>query len=102
MDYKGQVYNEYAYQLIFALFGIVCFALGYVQEDFGVTINGWIASLVVAGVVCVPDWPVFNREPVKWHGKATTATRALTLDELENDTKETKKARVRNALRRAK
>jgi signal peptidase complex subunit 1 len=40
--------------------------MGYIQQDFMMTIYGWGAGLLVALVVCVPDWPWFNRHPVKW------------------------------------
>ncbi|KAH8094072.1 hypothetical protein JL720_4061 [Aureococcus anophagefferens] len=31
--------------------------------DFTVTFGGWAVGLVIAMLLCVPDWPMFNRHP---------------------------------------
>lgn len=132
-DYKGQVFNENLYQLLVLIIGVryvallsplvkvLChvaclltgpsarlaqlagFAYGFATEDFNATFNGWLVAVVVGLVVCVPDWPVFNRDPVHWIGKSTLATKALESSEISTDRSDHMKTaaqlRAKQALR---
>ena len=40
--------------------------VGFVQQNFLSTFYGWLAGVVISVVLCVPDWPIFNRNPVSW------------------------------------
>jgi len=66
MDYKGQQLCEQLYQFIIAVFSVVAFVVGYVEQSFRLTFLISCAGLFVAAVVCVPDWPCFNRHPLPW------------------------------------
>jgi hypothetical protein len=83
---------------------IIAIVAGFVSQDFDVTFKIWVTSLAIVIVACVPDWPVFNKNPVAWVGKGTTATRGLTEEELMSESQGDKdseiRARVRNAQRR--
>eukprot|EP01032_Pedospumella_encystans_P015213 gene15213-17419_t len=66
MDYKGQRLSEYIYSILTILFGGVAWIVGYVKGDFQVTFYGWAAGLALALLLCIPDWPMYNRNPVTW------------------------------------
>ena len=34
--------------------------------SFNVTVYGWFCSLVLALLLCIPDWPIYNSHPVEW------------------------------------
>ncbi len=78
----------------------MAFFAGWAYDSFDVTFMVWAASLLVGMLVCVPDWPWFNKHPVAWVGKQSTATRALSPEEFQTagDDKEDLKARARNAV----
>ena len=66
MDYKGQMLSENLYYWIIILFGAVAWVVGFLKEDFYVTVLGWGAGVALATLLCVPDWPWFNRNPITW------------------------------------
>ena len=66
MDFVGQHLAERLYQIIIVLFSVVGFFIGWVNQDFSMTFYVWAAGVVLACLVSVPDWPFFNRNPVKW------------------------------------
>ena len=78
MDYKGQQLSEYIYYVLTILFGGIAWVYGYIHEDFGLTVYGWSVGLGLALILCIPDWPFFNRNPVRW------------LDEIQGAPKEKK------------
>lgn len=43
---------------------------GFVHQSFLQTFYIWACGLGVSVVLCVPDWPFFNRNPVKWLDKS--------------------------------
>lgn len=71
MDFRGQQFSEYLYYFLTIFFGAIAWLVGYVKNDFQVTVNGWAIGLVLALILCIPDWPMYNRYPVKWAEKAS-------------------------------
>ena len=65
---------------------------GYVAESFKVTFVIWLLGLVVAMILCVPDWPMFNRHPVDWLKEIPTAKTATAppTDDAPTDKKKSK------------
>eukprot|EP00935_MAST-01C_sp_MAST-1C-sp1_P000506 g506.t1 len=57
---------ERLYQLIIILFSAVGFGIGYVKADFRYTFYIWLAGMCISIILCTPDWPWFNRNPVSW------------------------------------
>jgi len=47
-------------------FGGVGWIIGYFQQDFMIVFKFWLVGVVISVVLCVPDWPYFNRHPIKW------------------------------------
>lgn len=66
MDYHGQKLAEMIYCYLIVIFGVIAWFFGYFAQDFTVTFGGWAVGLVIAMLLCVPDWPMFNRHPVPW------------------------------------
>lgn len=101
MDYRGQKLCEYIYTILVILFGGVAWIIGYIKNDFVITFYGWAAGLALGLVVrasilllslspcltslsfalqlCIPDWPMYNRNKVIWLneiGKPNAATKS--------------------------
>lgn len=93
MDYQGQRLAELMFYWIILSFGGVGWIIGYFQQDFMIVFKFWLVGVVISVVVrqdqdyrirgmsfnvsylcsffyflqlCVPDWPYFNRHPIKW------------------------------------
>jgi len=66
MDFKGQILVEQIYQLIIFLFGLAGVATGYFLQSFKITLCFIAVGVAIAAVVCLPDWPFYNRNPLKW------------------------------------
>jgi signal peptidase complex subunit 1 len=45
---------------------VVSFVVAYSMEDLRQIFNVTAAGLAIAVLVCVPNWPFFNRNPVKF------------------------------------
>ena len=79
MDYKGQQLSENIYYVLCILCGAIAWVVGFIQGDFSLTVYGWAVGLGLSLLICIPDWPFFNRHPVQW------------LEEIQGAPKETKK-----------
>lgn len=66
MDYRGQALSETLQQIINVLFGVIGFVYGYYIQSFWVTFLWCVTGFLVASLVCIPDWPWFNRHPLPW------------------------------------
>lgn len=66
MDFKGQKLCEQLYTLIVTVAAVVAFLAGYLRQDFNLMIGLFTGGVALACAVCVPDWPWFNRHPLKW------------------------------------
>jgi hypothetical protein len=43
--------------------------VGFINQDFLLTFYYWLFGLCVSVILCVPDWGIYNRNPVKWLDK---------------------------------
>jgi signal peptidase complex subunit 1 len=66
MDYEGQKLAEILFYWIILSFGAVGWVIGYIQQDFVVVFYAWLVGVTLSVIICVPDWPFYNRHPVKW------------------------------------
>ena len=57
--------------LLLLLTQLIGFGVGYHAQSFWLTFLWCVGGLAVALLVCVPDWPWFNRHPLAW--QAATA-----------------------------
>jgi signal peptidase complex subunit 1 len=66
MDYKGQLLAENLYFYICCAISAVAWIVGWILNDFQMTVYGWAASAVLVVLISIPDWPIYNRNPVEW------------------------------------
>jgi len=66
MDYRGQKLSEYIYSILTILFGAIAWLIGYYKQDFSIAFHGWAVGLIISLLLCIPDWPMFNRNAVVW------------------------------------
>lgn len=74
MDFKGQKLSERISQLIVGIAAAFGFLVGYVLEDFGVMMKIFSIGVLVAFVVTVLDWPMYNKNPVTWRRPKNSAS----------------------------
>ncbi|EFN59936.1 hypothetical protein CHLNCDRAFT_15382, partial [Chlorella variabilis] len=66
MDFAGQKLAETLAMFIVSLFSVIGFIYGYLQQDFRGMMSLFGGGVLLAFVVGVPDWPVYNKHPVKF------------------------------------
>jgi signal peptidase complex subunit 1 len=66
VDFKGQQLAERLMQIITIASTIAGFIYGWYLQSFEVTFQAWAAGLAIAGVVCVPDWWFYRKNPIEW------------------------------------
>mmetsp|Transcript_10656 Transcript_10656/g.19294 ORF Transcript_10656/g.19294 Transcript_10656/m.19294 type:complete len:84 (+) Transcript_10656:1-252(+) len=70
MDFKGMALSETLFYYIIIISGAVGWIIGFLHQNFLETFYVWSLGLGISIVLCVPDWPFFNRNPVKWLDKS--------------------------------
>ncbi len=66
MDYVGQKYCELYYYIIMLIFAVFSWLYGYYHQQFYLTVKGWAIGTVVALIISIPDWPMYNRNKIVW------------------------------------
>lgn len=66
MDWKGQKLAEELMQILLLVFAVVGFVTGYVTGSFQMMVLVFAGGVVLTTLVTVPNWPFFNRNPLKW------------------------------------
>lgn len=66
MDFVGQRLAEKLLLYLTVLFAAVGFVVGYAQGSFRTMV--WInaAGLALTSLLVLPNWPFYNRHPLKW------------------------------------
>ena len=64
--------------------------VGGLFVDFEAVFDGnaprrWLAGLVLAMLICVPDWPIFNRNPTPWLEEIPSARKQTVVDDDDED-----------------
>ena len=82
MDFEGCVLCERMYMFILLMFSTVGWIWAWNVQKMWIATYSCAAGLLVSYILCVPDWPWFNRHPLSWQQpKVTDAD-----DETEADT----------------
>ncbi|XP_039044756.1 probable signal peptidase complex subunit 1 [Hibiscus syriacus] len=63
MDWQGQKLAE---QIMLLLSAVIAFAAGYVLGSFQMMMIVYAGGVTLTTLITVPNWPSFNRHPVKW------------------------------------
>ncbi|WVZ87004.1 hypothetical protein U9M48_033707, partial [Paspalum notatum var. saurae] len=66
MDWQGQKRAEMLMQVLLVASAVAAFLAGYVRADFQFMLLVYAAGVVLTALVTVPNWPFFNRNPLKW------------------------------------
>ncbi|KAF4042240.1 Microsomal signal peptidase 12 kDa subunit (SPC12) [Phytophthora infestans] len=66
VDYKGQAHAEILLVVCFVVICTPAWVYGYVQQDFSYPLQAWAAATVLSALLILPNWPIYNRNPIKW------------------------------------
>ncbi|KMZ72998.1 putative Signal peptidase complex subunit [Zostera marina] len=66
MDWVGQKLSETLMQVMLVVSAIVAFSTGYILASFRLMLLVYLGGVVLTTLVTVPNWPFFNRHPLKW------------------------------------
>ncbi|KAJ3233794.1 Signal peptidase complex subunit 1 [Chytriomyces hyalinus] len=73
VDYSGQILVERIFHGLLTVFGIISFFVGYAYESLLLLVAINVAGFLLAMIICVPPWPMFRSNPVKWLPKREKA-----------------------------
>ena len=66
MDWQGQKLSEMMMQIMLVVFAVGAFITGYVLGSFQMMILVYAGGVFFTTLVTAPNWPFFNRHPLKW------------------------------------
>ncbi|XP_043725005.1 probable signal peptidase complex subunit 1 [Telopea speciosissima] len=66
MDWQGQKLSEQLMQIMLVAFAVVAFIISYTMGSFQMMLISYAAGVVLTTLITVPNWPFFNRHPLKW------------------------------------
>jgi signal peptidase complex subunit 1 len=66
MDFEGQKLAEKYFHIVVTAFGVIGFIVGFFMKSFQVTVMIIGAGTLLAGLICVPAWPMFRQNPLPW------------------------------------
>jgi len=72
IDFDGQRLAERISTAVLTLSSIVALIIGFVQQDIYLTMWVGLAGTVLAMLLVVPPWPVYNGHPQPWLGSKAT------------------------------
>ncbi|KAJ0252401.1 Uncharacterized protein HA466_0131950 [Hirschfeldia incana] len=66
MDWQGQKLAEQLMQILLLIAAVVAFVVGYTTASFRTMMLIYAGGVGVTTLITVPNWPFFNRHPLKW------------------------------------
>ncbi|CAH8273914.1 unnamed protein product [Arabidopsis lyrata] len=66
MDWQGQKLAEQLMQILLLIAAVVAFVVGYATASFRTMMLIYAGGVVVTTLITIPNWPCFNRHPLKW------------------------------------
>uniref|UniRef100_A0ACD5Y0P0 Uncharacterized protein n=1 Tax=Avena sativa TaxID=4498 RepID=A0ACD5Y0P0_AVESA len=66
MDWQGQKSAEMLMQVLLVASAVASFVVGYAMADFQLMLLVYAGGVVLTALATVPNWPFFNRNPLKW------------------------------------
>ncbi|TYZ56958.1 hypothetical protein PybrP1_010153 [[Pythium] brassicae (nom. inval.)] len=66
VDYKGQATAERYMQIVFMVVCAPAWIYGYLQQDFTYPFHAWLVATALAALLVLPNWGIYNRNPIKW------------------------------------
>ncbi|PKY05376.1 microsomal signal peptidase subunit SPC12 [Aspergillus campestris IBT 28561] len=75
IDFQGQRITEILSTVLLIITGAIAFVAGYIYQDIHLTLWAGLAGTVVTGLAVIPPWPMYNKNPVKWHVPLASGSR---------------------------
>ncbi|XXQ36099.1 Signal peptidase complex subunit 1 [Plasmodiophora brassicae] len=80
MDWQGQNLCDRVAMVIIYAFATVGFVIGFITQQLSHSIYSILAGTAIACLACLPDWPIYNRNPLPFqpvpdNGKQQTRTK---------------------------
>lgn len=66
MDFKGQQRAEKLATKMTIYTSVASFLIGWMRQDFSLMLWLFLAGVILTLVVTVPNWPMYNRDPIAW------------------------------------
>ncbi|KAL9267185.1 Signal peptidase complex subunit 1-like protein [Drosera capensis] len=66
MDWQGQKLAEHLLQIFLIAFAITAFIVGYSLASFQLMLAVYAGGVVLTSLMIIPNWPWFNKHPLKW------------------------------------
>ncbi|KAJ3523305.1 hypothetical protein NM688_g8751 [Phlebia brevispora] len=66
IDFEGQKQVEQTTKVVLTALTILSFIVGFVLQSLRVTFAVFGSGTVLLLLVVIPQWPMYNRNPVKW------------------------------------
>lgn len=66
IDFEGQALVELLSTRILVSSAVISFGVGYLMQSVYILFGIFAVGVVIAFVVCVPAWSIYNRNPVVW------------------------------------
>ncbi|CAF0787190.1 unnamed protein product [Rotaria sp. Silwood1] len=89
MDFCGQKMAERLFQVIISLFGIIGFIIGYMMQQFSMTIYSVLLGTFVAVLLTLPPWPIYRNNPIQWQ-KTIDSSKEIKNNSIINSSKKDK------------
>ncbi|KAI4385297.1 hypothetical protein MLD38_003341 [Melastoma candidum] len=66
MDWQGQKLSEQLMQIMLVAVAVAAYVTGFMIESFRIMMLIYAGGVVLITLITVPNWPLFNRHPLKW------------------------------------
>lgn len=66
MDYEGQRFSYILLRIILLVFSLAAFTAGTITNNVYSCFIVYGVGFLVASIVYIPDWPMYNQHPVSW------------------------------------
>ncbi|CAN1295221.1 Signal peptidase complex subunit 1 [Linum perenne] len=76
MDWQGQKAAEQLMLLLLFSFAAMAFLTGYIMGSFHTMFLIYGGGLLLTALIALPNWPFFNRHPLRWLDPPSAAAAA--------------------------
>ena len=66
MDFEGQSLAEKLYRILLVIFTIIAMIVSYMTQQLSHGVYILCSGLILTLLVCLPSWPMYNRQQLKW------------------------------------
>ena len=66
MDFEGQALAEKLYRILLVIFTIIAMIVSYMTQQLSHGVYILCGGLILTLLVCLPSWPMYNRQQLKW------------------------------------